>query len=128
MNTEYILSHLNIKSFYQSFIPTLKENGKSEVKVLCPFHDDHNPSLSLNLTSGLYRCFACDNNGDVFTFYQNLKNVDFKTALKEIAEMQGIADTTVKQKTVAKFEYNDSEGKTLYIKERLEPARDGRSK
>ena len=128
MNKEYILSHLNIKSFYHSIIPSLKVNGKSEAMGLCPFHDDHNPSLSLNLTSGLYRCFACDNKGDVFTFYQNLKNVDFKTTLKEIAEMQGISDTTVKQKTVARFEYKNTEGKILYIKERLEPARDGRNK
>jgi len=128
MNIENILSKINYRNFYQSHVPSLKENGNNKAMGLCCFHDDTHASLSVDFTNGLYRCFACDNKGDVFTFYQNIKNVDFKTALKEIAEMQGVSDTTVKPKVVAKFEYKDIEGKTLYIKERLEPARDGRSK
>src|SRR3990172_6816330 len=128
MNKENILSKINYRNFYQSHVPSLKENGNNQAMGLCCFHDDTHASLSVDFTNGLYRCFACDNKGDVFTFYQNIKNVDFKTALKEIAEMQGVSDTTVKPKVVAKFEYKDIEGKTLYIKERLEPARDGRNK
>ena len=42
--------------------------------------------------------------------------------------MQGITDTTIKPKVVATFEYKDADGKILYIKERIEPARNGRSK
>ncbi len=58
-----------------------------------------------------------------------MKKVDFKTALHEIAEMQGITDSApIKQKIVATFEYKDTEGKTLYIKERLEPGKNGRNK
>src|SRR3989338_5843748 len=128
MNIENILSKINYRNFYQSHVPSLKENGNNKAMGLCCFHDDTHASLSVDFTNGLYRCFACDNKGDVFTFYQNIKNVDFKTALKEIAEMQGVTDATIGQKVVATFKYKDSEGKTLYIKERLEPARDGRSK
>jgi len=40
--------------------------------------------------------------------------------------MQGIIE--VKTRTVATYEYKDVEGRTLYIKERVEPARDGRNK
>lgn len=128
MNKDIILQSLDYRAFYKSLIPSLKENGKAETVGLCPFHDDHNPSLSVNLSNGLYNCFACGAKGDVFTFYEKLKGVDFKTALQEIARMQGITDATIKQKVVATFKYQDTEGKTLYIKERIEPGRDGRSK
>ena len=36
----------------------LKKNGKSYFG-LCPFHDDHNPSLSVNPSTNLWQCFGC---------------------------------------------------------------------
>ncbi len=127
MNKTEIFNRLDKGKFYQKFIPSLKVNGKSEALGLCPFHDDYNPSLSVNVETGLFRCFACDAKGDVFTFYQKYKDCDFPTALKEIAEMAGTS-TDIKPKVVARFEYKDENGKTLYIKERIEPGRDGKEK
>lgn len=129
IDKDEILQFLDIRAFYKSFIPSFKETGKGQAIGLCPFHDDHSPSLSVRLTDGLYNCLAnCGAKGDVFKFYQDLKKVDFPTALQEIAASQGITDTSAKQKVVATFEYKDAAGKTLYIKERLEPGRNGRNK
>ena len=127
MDKQEILNRINIPKFYQDFIPSLKVNGKSESLGLCPFHDDHNPSFSVNVESGLFRCFACSEKGNAFTFYQKIKDVDFTTALKEISEMSGTT-TASKTKVVATFRYCNSDGKLLYIKERLEPGRNGRPK
>ena len=125
MDKRQVLSRLNIGSFYQHFIPSLKINEKSESLGLCPFHDDHNPSLSVNIKKGLYHCFSCGAKGDVFEFYQRLNNVDFLTSLDQIREMFCMTD---KPKVVATFEYKDSAGNVLYAKERIEPGRNGRSK
>lgn len=114
--------------FYQKFIPSLKVNEKPEAIGLCPFHDDHHPSLSVNVETGLYHCHACGAGGDVFNFYQMFKDTDFLTALREIGEMVVVVDTNVKPKIVATFKYYNSEGKLLYVKERLEPGRNGRNK
>jgi DNA primase len=81
-----ILQTINFEKYYQTAVPSLKINGKLEVQGLCPFHDDHRPSLSVNIKTGLFRCFACGVGGDVFTFYQRINNVDFKTALRELAK------------------------------------------
>jgi DNA primase catalytic core len=35
--------------------------------VVCPFHDDKNPSLSLSDTNKVYHCFGCQASGNVFT-------------------------------------------------------------
>jgi putative DNA primase/helicase len=125
IDKQAVLERINYKSFYQSHIPSLKVNGKVEIVAHCVFHDDQHPSLSINLDSGLYNCFACGAKGDVFGFYQQLKGTDFPTALKEIAEMQGIAETP---KEIAIFEYRDIEGKILYTKTRVQPGRNGKSK
>lgn len=127
MDKQEVLNRIDYRSFYESFIPSLKENGKAEAIGLCPFHDDHHPSLSINLSSGLYNCLAGCGGGDAFNFYQRLKGTDFPTALSEIAEMVGIMDTP-RGKVVARFEYRNNEGNVLYIKERIEPGRNGRDK
>jgi len=128
MNKQEILNKLDKSKFYQELIPSLKVNGKSEALGLCPFHDDHNPSMNVNVETGLYHCHACDAGGDIFSFYMRVKEVDFPTALKEIGEMAGVVESDTKSKVVATFRYTDEAGKVLYIKERLEPGRNGRSK
>jgi len=128
MNKTEILNRLSKSEFYQKLIPSLKVNGKTEALGLCPFHNDVNPSLSVNVQTGLFRCFACDAKGDVFEFYKRFKDTDFPTALKEVGEMAGVVESNTKPKVVATFRYTDEAGNLLYIKERWEPGRNGRSK
>lgn len=58
----------------------------AERKGLCPFHDDTNPSLSVNVETGLWHCFGCGRGGDVFTFIMEAEHCDFSEARKVIAE------------------------------------------
>lgn len=126
MNKDYILSKLDIANYYKSLIPTLRVNDRTQAQSLCVFHEDRHPSLSINLKNGLFNCFACNASGDVFSFYQKLKHVDFSEALKEIAAMQGI--THAESRVVATFYYRDENNNVIYVKERIEPGRDGRKK
>ncbi|MFH1023795.1 MAG: CHC2 zinc finger domain-containing protein [Planctomycetota bacterium] len=130
MNKEHVLKHLDFRSFYQVHLPSLKMNGKPEADARCPFHDDKSPSFSVNLETGLWCCHAesgCGG-GDVFSFYQRAKNVDFPTAVREIAASQGIAADSPAPRVVATYAYHDTEGRVLHMKERLEPGKNGRSK
>jgi DNA primase catalytic core len=38
--------------------------------AVCPFHEDHNPSLHIDATKQIYKCFACNAGGDVIHFVQ----------------------------------------------------------
>ncbi len=70
--------------FYARHLQTLKRNGKW-AKAICSFHEDHNPSMSINVETGAYRCFACGaRGGGVVDFYMQLHDVDFKTAAKAL--------------------------------------------
>lgn len=46
--------------------------GDSEFKIVCPFHEDTEPSMVINLDSGIYYCFGCGKSGDAFSFVKNL--------------------------------------------------------
>lgn len=67
----------------------LEKKGKNYFCV-CPFHDDHNPSMSVNEEKQLYSCFVCHNTGNVFTFIQNYENISFIEAVKIVADRVGI--------------------------------------
>lgn len=66
----------------------LKRSGKNWTG-LCPFHDDTRPSFSVN-PAGFYRCFACNEKGDVFTFVQKKEGLDFLEALQWLCRRAGI--------------------------------------
>ncbi len=63
----------------------LKKNGKSWFG-LCPFHDDKNPSLSINPVENLWQCFGCGAAGDVFRFVELFDQVDFKEAVHRLSD------------------------------------------
>jgi DNA primase len=67
----------------------LKRSGKSYTG-LCPFHEDKNPSFSVDSRTGRYRCWSCGESGDIFTWVMKTEHVDFVTALKELADMAGV--------------------------------------
>jgi DNA primase len=77
-----------ISTIIGHYIP-LRRKGSS-LEAICPFHADTKPSLKVNDDKGLYRCFACSAGGDAITFVTEFKKVDFKDALKEIAEILGL--------------------------------------
>jgi len=67
----------------------LSRNGKG-YKGRCPFHDDQNPSLTVDREKGVWHCFGCGAGGDVFSFLQKIDNIDFKEALQQLAEETGV--------------------------------------
>lgn len=54
----------------------LTKTGKNYIGV-CPFHDDHSPSMSVSPEKQIYTCFSCGASGNVFTLCQILKNIFF---------------------------------------------------
>ena len=69
------------------YIPLTKK-GKGYT-ALCPFHDDHDPSLSISEDKQIYKCFVCGNGGNVFTFVMNYKHLSFPEAVAEVASIIG---------------------------------------
>jgi DNA primase len=62
----------------------------NKFKGLCPFHDDHNPSFTVDPQWQNYRCWSCGKYGDVITFVQEHERVGFAEALELLARRAGI--------------------------------------
>jgi DNA primase len=56
----------------------------------CPFHEDDNPSFSVNVNENYWNCFSGCGGGSVIDFWMKLNNVDFKEASQDLAERLGI--------------------------------------
>lgn len=67
----------------------LKPRGR-EYAGLCPFHDDHRPSMNVVPAKQIFHCFVCGAGGDVFSFVQKHHKMEFREALEYLAERAGI--------------------------------------
>jgi DNA primase len=67
----------------------LRPHGREYVG-LCPFHDDHKPSMTVVPHKQMFHCFVCGSGGDVFSFVQKYHRMDFREALEYLAEQARI--------------------------------------
>ena len=67
----------------------LKRSGKN-YSGLCPFHDDKTPSFNVSPSTGRYKCWACGESGDVFTWVMKTQALEFRDALKYCADLAGV--------------------------------------
>lgn len=83
-----IKEEVPISSVIGNYIP-IKKSGSSMIS-LCPFHSDSKPSMHINDSKKIFKCFACDAAGDAIAFVMKYRNLDYVDALKEICQKQGI--------------------------------------
>ena len=69
--------------FYRNNIQNFRARGH-KATGLCPFHEDHSPSLSLDLERQLFYCHACGVGGDILRFVMLRDAVDFVTAARSL--------------------------------------------
>lgn len=83
-----IKSKVNIVDVISEYLP-VEQKGKNYFAI-CPFHDDHNPSMSISPEKQIYTCFVCGASGNVFNFVANYEKVSFVSAVKKVAQKAGI--------------------------------------
>lgn len=67
----------------------LTKKGKNYFGI-CPFHDDHSPSMSVSPDKQIYTCFSCGASGNVFTFVADYEKISFHEAVRLLGEKVGI--------------------------------------
>ena len=67
----------------------LKQNGRNH-KGLCPFHDDHKPSLIVSPEKQIYKCFSCNAGGSAINFIMEIETLDFPSAVKHLSDLFNI--------------------------------------
>ncbi len=59
-------------------------------KACCPFHSEKTPSFHVNPARQSFHCFGCGVGGDAIKFIMMFENLDYPTALRRLADMNGI--------------------------------------
>jgi DNA primase len=83
-----IKERLNIEEVVSSYIKL--DRAGNNLKARCPFHNEKTPSFFISPDRGTYYCFGCGASGDIFTFVEEFEGLDFKGALKLLAEKAGV--------------------------------------
>ncbi len=83
-----IKERLSIEEVVSSYIKL--EKAGVNLKAKCPFHNEKTPSFFISPNRGSYYCFGCGASGDIFTFVEEFEGLDFKGALKMLADKAGV--------------------------------------
>jgi DNA primase len=103
-STEEIRRRADIVEVIEQFV-ALRPAGNNRFKACCPFHDEKTPSFNVSRDKGFYKCFGCGKSGDAFKFLQEIENISFVEAKRQLAEKYGIElrvqrDLTPEQQTI----------------------------
>ena len=65
-----MLAHYGIEEHWP------RTGKRDQIKIICPFHDDHKPSCGVNLVKEVYNCFACDAGGNALDFVAHMEGLN----------------------------------------------------
>ena len=87
--TEQIKARLPLEDIIGEVV-ALKPAGRNRLKGLCPFHSESTPSFHVVVDKGFYHCFGCQSHGSVVDFVMRTQNLDFRSALEQLAQRAGV--------------------------------------
>jgi DNA primase catalytic core len=105
----------SIVSLFESYgVKLAKTSHNGSYTGLCPWHDDHNPSLSVDDTKGLFHCFGCDAKGDIIELVRKMENVSFREAMKKLeGRIDSSSAAPIRKRTPEKVAAPEEEASTL---------------
>lgn len=103
----------------------LEENGHAFKKknTLCPFHNDHQPSMSVDQKddgSWVWYCHSCQEGGNIINYMMKKYNLQKQEAIAKLTDKFNLGNTRRNSEVIAEYPYHDEEGKELFRVVRFE--------
>ncbi|WP_436644548.1 CHC2 zinc finger domain-containing protein [Microbaculum sp. FT89] len=90
---KFVREHADFEAVFTHYGIALEKDGTKagQFKAICPFHEDHKPSLKINTERNLYNCFPCDAGGNILEFVKAMEGSDnLRDAAITLASICGI--------------------------------------
>lgn len=110
---EQIKSNVNLREYL--------ENHEGHVftgnKTICPFHDDHHPSMDVNFNNGywLFNCFSCNAGGDIFSYIKKKYSKDIPEIIQDLRHLIDNGGSKIESERF-EYIYKDSNGDEVFKK------------
>src|SRR5262249_31200413 len=115
VDKEQVRQTIDFVTFYEQELPLLTNNCGAEASALCPFHDDQNPSFSVNLETGLWCCHAGCGGGDVFSFVMRRNGLSFAEAVQILQKEVQVSETKTSTRHVLRaHRWEDADAHAAY--------------
>lgn len=104
---EKLIDNIKIEELIGEYV-SLKRAGAS-YKGRCPFHHEKTPSFVVTPVKKIFKCFGCNAGGNAITFYQKINNLDYYSAVSELAKKY-----RVDIKSIRGFEKEEDDNEKRY--------------
>lgn len=81
---EGIRARADIVDVISQYLPVQKA-GRN-YKAVCPFHQDHDPSLHINTDKQIFKCFVCGTGGNAISFVSKMEHISYSEAAVRLAD------------------------------------------
>jgi len=115
-NLEKIKERLNILDVVSTYIKVDKVG--TQFRARCPFHNEKTPSFYVSPTRGNYHCFGCNEHGDIFGFVMKIEGLQFKDALRILADKAGVTLSNFKKEETSNM-VDILEAATIFFEKNL---------
>lgn len=105
-----ILKKINLIKLFEELELEIENDGIEEVIMLCPFHQEINPSLHFSKTKGIFQCFGCKKSGNLISFVAFVKEIDYVSAMEYLKRKAGISDKVTKKELQKKWKILSKQG------------------
>lgn len=90
MSPYELIKNVKIEDIISKYISFEDDSNSSDIRAICPFHLDSNPSFSINAEKQVYYCFGCKRGGNVITFIRDIENISKEEAIQYLKKLLGI--------------------------------------
>lgn len=90
MTERTLIDKIPIQDYWYRFVR--QEDLNSVKAVICPWHDDHHPSLVFNKEKRFMRCYSCGSGGNIVDIHAKVKGLSKKEAIEDLAHLYNIED------------------------------------
>lgn len=85
-----VKNEYNIVDYIKANGVDLKSNNGNSWIGLCPFHNEKTPSFIVSEQFQNYKCYGCNESGDILSFAEHIHNITFYESLVMLAEERNI--------------------------------------
>ena len=91
-----------ILDIVESYELPLTKIGENRYKILCPFHEDSKPSLTIFVETNSWYCYGCQEGSDICRFIMLMESISYPEAIRRLTKGEIFSDYDTMRRRLGK--------------------------